>query len=373
MTWSYRNPTQVVRGIARLQGILAADPRGSMGVALVTGRSSAERFGWVERIRQAIPDFVLSHLPIVDAEPTEGCAAAVVDALATVNPGVVIALGGGSVIDVCKVATTVQNPDMSLDGLMSRALQAPHRARSLIAIPTTAGSGSEATPFAVLTSAAGLKRSLPSSEFYPDVAILEPTFLLSLPPKVIADGGLDALAHALEALWSIHRNPISDSLGIRAATTLLESLASFHGDPENLELAERVGQASCQAGFAFSNTFTAACHAISYPLSTRFKLTHGAACAVTLDVVAGINLSVKEVTERLGPIGVALGCSVLEVPGVIRSLRDTIAPENSPSALRMTPDDIDFVAGNVFGPLMANNPVTLDQGRIRDLFESRSA
>jgi alcohol dehydrogenase class IV len=369
--WSYVNPTRIVTNPAGLPDLIneLVRPGHSEAIAVITGRHAAQELGWYSVMQGRLPKANLEFLSMVDREPTEANTTTVAKALESVDPNCVIALGGGSVIDVAKIATSMLGNEVACEALMSRAIPVPKRSVPLIAVPTTAGSGSEVTPFAVLAAESGLKRSLPSRELYPDAAFLDTEFLLSLPKNVIGDAGMDALAHALEALWSIKRNPVSDALALRSAVTLISDLKDFHKNPDR-QLAESIQVASNQAGLAFSNTFTAACHAISYPISTRFNLSHGAACAVTLDRVASLNLRDSAVMQRLRVISRALGIEPDGLPVVIREIRDSVTPYATPSSLSAANDDIQYVVDNFFPPLMANNPVRVEAPDIENMFRT---
>jgi phosphonate metabolism-associated iron-containing alcohol dehydrogenase len=162
----------------------------------------------------------------------------------------------------------------------------PHRVKSLIAVPTTSGTGSEVTGWAtVWHRAAGRKYSLHLPETWPEAAFVDPELVLSLPPGPTLAAGLDALSHALESIWNINANPISDNHAVNAARAVLATLPKLMQDLRNIELRSQMAFAALTAGLAFSNTRTALAHSISYDMTIHHGLPHGIACSFTLPLV----------------------------------------------------------------------------------------
>ena len=204
---------------------------------------------------------------------------------------VVVAVGGGSVLDSAK---------MFLPGVASGQFQEIHtalakseaptvlRALPMIAVPTTAGTGSEVTPWATLwdrTSAEHKKYSLHLEQTWPEAALVDPQLTLSLPQVVTRDSNLDALSHALEAIWNVNANPVSDAMAVQAAQTVIQNLPSLLENPQSELFRTLASKASLLAGLAFSNTKTALAHNISYEMTLKHGLTHGLACSFTLPMV----------------------------------------------------------------------------------------
>jgi phosphonate metabolism-associated iron-containing alcohol dehydrogenase len=162
----------------------------------------------------------------------------------------------------------------------------PHRIKTLIAVPTTSGTGSEVTGWAtVWHRAAGKKYSLHLPETWPEAALVDPELTLSLPAGPTLASGLDALSHALESIWNIHANPVSDGHAVGAARLVLETLPKLMLDLRDAELRRRMALAALTAGLAFSNTRTALAHSISYDMTIHHGLPHGIACSFTLGMV----------------------------------------------------------------------------------------
>jgi phosphonate metabolism-associated iron-containing alcohol dehydrogenase len=202
---------------------------------------------------------------------------------------VIVAVGGGSAIDTAKalmVGTASGRFDELVALLATGAPFVPAKAKALVAIPTTAGTGSEVTPWAtVWDRAAGRKHSLHLRETWPEAAIVDPELMLTLPASVTLPSGLDALSHALESIWNVNANPISDTFAVSAARGVLATLPALMAAPDDAGLRSAMALAALKAGLAFSNTKTALAHSISYEMTLRYGLPHGIACSFTLPMV----------------------------------------------------------------------------------------
>ena len=203
----------------------------------------------------------------------------------------VIGFGGGSSLDTAKIVALLANSDEELadiygvDAIKGKRLP-------LILIPTTAGTGSEVTPIAIVTTGDTTKAGIVSTELLPDVALLDASLTLGLPSHVTAATGIDAMVHAIEAYTSaIKKNPYSDLLAKQALTLLSNNIveATFNGT--NLEARQAMLLGSCLAGQAFANSPVAAVHALAYPLGGHFHIPHGLSNALVLVQVMNFNLS----------------------------------------------------------------------------------
>jgi phosphonate metabolism-associated iron-containing alcohol dehydrogenase len=188
---------------------------------------------------------------------------------------------------------------------------APHRVKTLIAVPTTSGTGSEVTGWAtVWHRAAGKKYSLHLPETWPQMSIIDPELMLSLPASVTLQSGLDALSHALEAIWNVNANPLSDTFAVSAVHDIFDVLPGLMARLDDVQLRGRMALAALKAGMAFSNTRTALAHSISYEMTLRYGLPHGIACSFPLPMVLeraiGRDADRDAVLERaLGPLEAA--------------------------------------------------------------------
>ncbi len=201
----------------------------------------------------------------------------------------IVALGGGRAIDTAK-ALMVGTPDGSFDTLVAALASGqpftPARVKALIAVPTTAGTGSEVTPWATIWDRGRqVKHSLHLKETWPEAAVIDPDLMLTLPASVTLQSGLDALSHALESIWNVNANPVSDTFAVSAVHDILDALPRLMHHLDDRDLRARMALAALKAGMAFSNTRTALAHSISYEMTLRYGLPHGIACSFPLPMV----------------------------------------------------------------------------------------
>jgi alcohol dehydrogenase len=238
---------------------------------------------------------------------------------------ILVALGGGSVIDAAKAMVAAQGVgDADLASILQQdgALDLAGPLPEILAIPTTAGTGAEVTRWATVWRGAA-KLSLQSDRLYPRYAILDADLCRSMPPALILSSGLDAASHAMEAVWNRNHTPASDRLASQALAILREELGPAVRDGMTRETAGRMQQAALLAGLAMGATQTALAHSISYPLTGHFGVPHGLACGFTLAAVAEFNLAADP--TRLTPIARAFDVSVSALPRAIREWLNALA------------------------------------------------
>ena len=199
----------------------------------------------------------------------------------------IVALGGGSVMDAAKVLAAAKGDFARVRGYLETGKGAAGLGRiPIIAIPTTAGTGSEVTSWATVWDTERMKKySLAGDAYYPERALVDPLLTLGLPRAVTISSGLDALSHALESLWNVNSNPVSASLAEAAAREVLEALPLLADNLRDIDLRARLARASLMAGLAFSNTKTALAHSLSYHLTLHHGVPHGIACSFSLPMV----------------------------------------------------------------------------------------
>ena len=223
-------------------------------------------------------------------------------------PEVVVAVGGGSVIDTAKVVAAARRGfapvwDVLTSGRGSESLDP----LPIIAVPTTAGTGSEVTSWAtVWDGSGGRKYSLAAHALHPTDAVLDPELTLSCPRGLTISTGLDALSHALESIWNRNANPVSAIHAVAAAREILDVLPALSRQLSSRDLRARMLRASMFSGLAFSNTKTAIAHSMSYPVTLRHGTVHGVACSFTLPMVLrsviGVDAACDEALARIfGP------------------------------------------------------------------------
>lgn len=219
----------------------------------------------------------------------------------------VVGFGGGSPMDTAKAIAL-----LAVSGGSMRSYKAPHNsgtALPLVAIPTTAGSGSEATKFTVITDSETHEKMLcPGLAFLPVAAIIDYELTVSMPPRLTADTGVDALTHAVEAYVSGRANPFSDGLALTAINTIGKHLRRAYADGNDVVARQNMMLAATQAGIAFSNSSVALVHGMSRPLGVHFEVAHGLSNAMLFPAVTAFSIS--SAPQRYADCARALGvCS----------------------------------------------------------------
>ena len=267
-------------------------------------------------------------------------------------------------MDTAKFAAAVApNEGEALDYYEGRRSFDAKSRLAILAVPTTAGTGSEVTQVSVVSHGKE-KKTINNPAFMPTAAIVDPLLSIGVPPRTTMCTGLDAMAHALEGYWSKNHQPIPDLTAIQAVRLILENLEKAYRHGDDREARGNMALAALMGGLSFALPKTAASHACSYPLSEDYHLPHGEACAFTLDSFVRINAD-----ERLELLCRRVGLSGTE------ELAQKIADLKKLAGLRsrlsdLGEVDLDKLAHDcaVHG-LMANNPVKMDEAALRAMFE----
>jgi acetaldehyde dehydrogenase/alcohol dehydrogenase len=297
----FRVPNQIYFNVNAVENLRQFP---SLSTLIVTN-PLLEQMGHVDIVRRSIPaQTPVRVLAIPDAEPELKVVMQGVEALNLHKADQIIALGGGSVIDAAKLMKLkYESPEADLEELAApfldirkRVVQFPtgkiNRVR-MIAIPTTSGTGSEVTPFAVLIDKErGRKVTLADYSLSPDVAIVDPQFVMSMPKNLTADTGIDCLTHALEAGVSIHASPYTDSNAMQAIRMVFKYLPIAYENPRDEEARSMMHNAACIAALAFSNASVGVNHALAHAFGARFGVGHGRANALMLPHVLAYNAAV---------------------------------------------------------------------------------
>ncbi|MFZ0200427.1 MAG: bifunctional acetaldehyde-CoA/alcohol dehydrogenase [Candidatus Sulfotelmatobacter sp.] len=272
---------------------------------IIVTNPALEQFGHVNLVRRCIPAATHIHVSVIpDAEPEVKVVMQGVETLNFYKADQIIALGGGSVIDAAKIMKLkYESPEADLEELAApfldlrkRVVEYPtekiNRVR-LIAISTTSGTGSEVTPFAVLTDKERARKvTLADYSLTPDVAIVDPQFVMSMPKGLTADTGIDCLTHALEAAVSSYASPYTDCNAMQAIRMVFKYLPVAYEHPGDEEARSMMHNAACIAAMAFSNASVGVNHALAHSFGARFGVAHGRANALMLPHVIAYNASV---------------------------------------------------------------------------------
>jgi phosphonate metabolism-associated iron-containing alcohol dehydrogenase len=201
----------------------------------------------------------------------------------------IIAIGGGSVMDVAKfisVHNTNKDYQFVEDLTKEKILKKDYKIIPIISIPTTAGTGSEVTPYSTIWNVQEKQKySLNLPDLFSEVAIYDPVLTLTVPKDITIQTGLDALSHSLESIWNKNASPVTINYAVKSAKLIVNNLVNLTNDLDNLDLRDNMMMACMYAGLAFSNTQTAIAHAISYYVTAHKSVPHGLACSFTLPIL----------------------------------------------------------------------------------------
>ncbi|WP_368252354.1 iron-containing alcohol dehydrogenase [Enterococcus sp. 2201sp1_2201st1_B8_2201SCRN_220225] len=241
----------------------------------------------IQIIEKAGIDYtILSDIP---AEPNYHEAQGVIDTFKKENADFIIAVGGGSVMDVAKLASILATDEYSVKDLLDNPLLATKQVTSLM-IPSTAGTGAEATPNAIVgVPEKDLKIGIVNPEMIADYVLLDGRMTQNLPKPIAAATGVDALCHAIECFTSAKANPISNTFALEALDLIMNNLVEACTNPEALEAKRKMLLGSFYAGVAITASGTTAVHALSYPLGGKYHIAHGVSNAILLTPVMKFN------------------------------------------------------------------------------------
>jgi 4-hydroxybutyrate dehydrogenase len=252
----------------------------------------------------------------------------------------IVGIGGGSALDMAKGVRLLAGTsgDVSIAAYMPNgapdALKPPHVLEMplMIAVPTTSGTGSEVTPWGVLTDhVRQLKTGFGGVNLIPTIALVDPVLTVGLPPFLTAATGMDALSHLIEAFVSTTQNPILDSLILRGVALVGQSLPTAVAEPENLAARTAMMEASMLGGIAISSNYLGACHSLAHQLSTFVNMHHGLACALMLP--PQMAFSSPAAPERYAAVARALtgdeDCTAEDAPGIVQKLNEQVGLNTS--------------------------------------------
>lgn len=306
--WRSHNPVTIHFG----SGIINNLSDFGSGKAILITTSGSTRRGLSRKVSKLIGTSLVAIFDRVEPNPTFATIALAYRELKQLEYDFIIAVGGGSAVDTAKAVAThdAVEDDGALREVLKSGVDIPvdFDPKPVVAVPTTAGTGSEVTRWATIWDTKEKKKySLSHPRLYPETALLDPQLTLTLPEKETVYAGLDALSHAMEAIWNKNHNPVSDMFALSAIELIRKYLPELRHNLGNIDLRAALLRASLFAGLAFSNTKTAIAHSISYPLTANFGIPHGLACALPLPHVLRFNG--KKDINRIGVMAEALGAS----------------------------------------------------------------
>ncbi|MBZ4193251.1 MAG: iron-containing alcohol dehydrogenase [Candidatus Contendobacter sp.] len=302
-------PTRVIYGIGMINQLSAAVAHYGPRRALLVTDAVLVQAGLAERIKAGFAATAIEIVAIFDQTPPNSTIQTVEKCAALGREhgcDLIIGLGGGSVLDTAKVANVLMVKGGRVQDHMGAYLLGQTPLLPLLLIPTTAGTGSEVTKVAVIADPDhAVKLPFAETQFLPDLAILDPELTRSLPPKLTAMTGMDALTHAIEAYVDKERSPATDGLALQAIRLIRDHLLPACAQPDNLPARGAMLIASTLAGIAFSHSMVGMVHGISHALGGVYHIPHGLANALVLPEVMAYNLESR--LDRYVDIAEALG------------------------------------------------------------------
>jgi len=357
-------PTEVIFGVNCLKEIKNVIKKfNPKKILLISGQKTVKRTG--------ISDYLRDYETVIYKIKPSPTIQTIKDGLGLLNknnPDLIISIGGGSAIDTGKTIAILSKNPGSVRNFLLKEVLIKNNGLPFIAIPTTAGTGSEVTPYAsIIDEKNKQKISLAHRHIYPDVAIVDPSLTLTLPRRITAITGMDALTQGMESYWSVNANSKSDPYALTTVKLAFENLREACNHPENIEFRKNMTKASLLSGAAISHTETTIVHSVSYPITVYFNVPHGLACSLTLPYFMEYNS--EGVPERILDISKIMGAE--NISGGVRRLKKLISDiglETKLSQLGIKKEDIEIIIKKGFRPDRAgNNPRKVTKGDLREI------
>jgi len=280
--------------------------------ALIVTDAVLQKLGWDERAAAHLQNAgaEVRVFAEVESDPSMTTCDRAAEVAREFEPDLIVGLGGGSAMDAAKAVWVLyEYPEATWDWIFSRPRLSNLRQRAhYVGVPTTSGTGSEVTYFAVITDRRGetpIKRGFGSREMMPDLAIVDPELTVTMPPSVTADTGFDVLVHAVEAYVSVAANDFSDPLALKAIQDIFAWLPRSVAQGDDLEAREKVHFAATTAGLSFTNADLGIVHALAHQLGAVFGIPHGRANAMML--APAVRFNAPAAGARYAQIGRAIG------------------------------------------------------------------
>jgi alcohol dehydrogenase class IV len=307
----------------------------------------------------------------VPPEPTTACCEGIRAVARSFVPDLVLAVGGGSVLDVAKLVAALHDRPEPIPAFYGINILAGRRT-ALVCVPTTAGTGSEVSPNALLLDEAAVaKKAVISPALVPDAAIVDPSLMLSLPPALTATTGIDALTHCLETYANRAAHPAVDLHSLEGVRLIGANLAHAVADGADLDARSAVALGSLYGGLGLGPVNTAGVHALAYPLGGEFHLAHGLSIALLLPHVVRFNL--PALPERHAALALALGAATPEaLPARLEQLVAACGLNPRLSAHGIPRDALPRIADAALGVtrLLKNNPREITRADALSIYES---
>lgn len=368
----FQTTSRIIRGAGSLPQITDEITRLNKSSVLIITDPGVVSVGIIEKLIQVLSGTDIRYTIFDKIEPdpslqTANAAAAKAEESAA---DMIVGIGGGSSIDIAKVAAILVTNEGEIASFVGID-QISKPGLATIIIPTTAGTGSEVTPIAILSDhEEKLKKGLVSPYLFPTVALLDPDLTVGLPPHVTAATGMDALIHAVEAFTSKNADSLTDVFARQAMKLIYTNIREVYRDGSNIVARQNMLEGSMLAGMAFANAGVTAVHAFSYPIGAEFHLSHGVANSIMLTPVMEFNMSAN--LSKFALIGEAFGIeykgndereAALQTVEALRLLTEDLNIPKHLSEFGIQDEDVPGLAEGVMKVtrLLANNPRVLTQ------------
>ncbi len=350
-------------------------------IFLVYGKTSFSRSGAEKKIKPFLKDINYTVFDSFTANPDVEDVKQGITLFKKTNPDLVIAIGGGSVIDMAKSVNILSSQENKPEDYISGKKQLQNHGKPLIAIPTTSGTGSESTYFATLYINK-MKHSLGEKKFtLPDISIVDPELTKSMPKYLTASTGLDALCQGIESMWAVESTDESRKYAKVAIENAFNNLEKAVNNPDK-KSRDCMAKAAHYSGKAICISKTTACHSISYPITSFFKIPHGHAVALTIPELIMFNSKITEkdcndkrgcdfVKKQLKEIINLIGCKdATDAREILKNLMKKINVETKLSKLNIDQKGIKLIIEKGFTPnRMNNNPRKVTKESLRKMLE----
>lgn len=356
--------------------------KGHKKVAVVSGGSSMEKFGFLDKVEKILIETGLEVMLFKGVEPDPSVDTVMRGAKSFIefSPDVIVSIGGGSTIDAAKAMWIFyEHPEITFEDIKEPFTIPKLRNKAIfVAIPSTSGTATEVTAFSVITDySSKIKYPLADFEITPDIAILDTDIPQTMTPKLVAFTGMDALTHAIEAYVASNKSHFSDPLAKEAITIIYDNIiSSYNGDKD---ARRQMHIAQCLAGMAFSNALLGITHSLAHKIGAQYKTPHGGCNAILLPYV--IEFNAKTSLKGYADIACMLG-----LPGksdkqltntLIASINYLNVALNIPSSLKemgveeeLFKSTLDYIAENaVLDPCTVSNPRSTSKEEMKDILE----
>lgn len=368
MTYNLSFPGKTIFGVGSIEKLTDELPEKAK-LMLVAGKH-AESSGLIDRIKQILCGFELCVFCGVLAEPPLSAVDEIIELGRANSISALIAIGGGSVIDAAKAAAAI----IPLDGMTADYFYGkksiPGKGLFFAALPTTSGTGTEATPNSVLSDPeTDIKKSIRHDTMFPDLAIVDPELTYSCPRDLTAHSGLDALTQAIESYISRGANTVSKVLAAKAAKLIFDALPAVCSDLGNKAARNNMAEGSLITALAFSQSSLGSVHGIGHPIGSKLHVPHGLCCAILLPVILRWNKDFC--SDALDELAVYCGCKDGDdFIGKIKNLcRELNIPENF-REFGMSREIFPFVLKNCRSGSMRSNPRHFEDHEVLEILES---